>query len=79
MKEQLYAINENTLLLNHAEQGSCVVCYTGNGQEEQWKEVKVNGRVGKWQGVNDGGVLLEGTRFVRVVAMVNYNSGYPLY
>ena len=37
MKEKVYTINESTILVNHIEQGSYVICETFISVELDWK------------------------------------------
>jgi hypothetical protein len=75
MREKVYAINEESIFMNHVEEGSYVICQTYKEAVYEWREVccKISGV--EWR--NSGCNLLLGTKYVRILAMLNYNSGHP--
>jgi hypothetical protein len=77
MKEKVYTINENTVLVNHIEKGSYVICDTFNSSELDWKEIRTQIVGRDWN--NSGHNFLHSTRYVRLLGMLNYNSGHPDY
>ncbi len=73
----MYTINESTVLVNHIEQGSYAICETFNSVEVDWKQVRAEIEDKLWK--NSGRNFLYGTRYIRLLFMLNYNSGHPDY
>jgi hypothetical protein len=61
--------------MNHYQGGTYAIGGTFKGVEQTWKKVQMNykdeGRS------NSGQEFLVGTKWVRIVLLVNYNSGFP--
>lgn len=61
--------------MNHFQGGTYAIGPTLKGKQENWTNVEV---AYKGEGrTNNGSEFLLGTKEVRIVLLVNYNSGFP--
>jgi hypothetical protein len=63
--------------MNHHQGGTYSIGGTFEGCQANWKQIEV---LFQGEGRENGGKeFLVGTKFVRIVMLVNYNSGHPDY
>lgn len=64
-----------TKLINHYEGGTYAIGKTESGAQPEWKTVEFSYK--GFERGNSGKEFMLGTKWIRVVLMLNYNSGYP--
>ena len=61
--------------MNHYQGGTYSIGGTYSGKQPEWKKVELSYK-GEGRS-NNGSEFLIGTAFIRIVLLINYNSGYP--
>lgn len=65
--------------MNHYQGGSYCIGHSFNPEQdlEDWNEVNVEFNGAEWN--NTGHTFFPSTHYIRILFMINYNSGHPHY